>query len=109
MPEQITVSGAAAGTSGSAYRRILTYPGKASGNYVFNETNFPGLGQYLPCLALIVATVSSGTLAMSTDNGTTWLPLLSGTTNFGATLYLDTASTLRIVLFATGDVRVYVR
>lgn len=112
MADRVSVAGAAAGTGGAAYRKILTYSGKTTGTYVLNETNFTGLGQYLPCLALVLVTAggTASSIQVSTDNGTTWLSLAAGTSiSFGLLLYLDTANTFRVNLGAAGDVRIYVQ
>jgi hypothetical protein len=112
MADRVAVAGAAAGTGGASYRRVLTSLAKVAGNYVLNEANFAGLGQYLPCLALIAVTPGAGgaTLQVSTDNGTTWLPLMTGTAGFGAMVYLDTANTFRLVITTNAaDVRIFVQ
>jgi hypothetical protein len=109
---RITTSGAAAGTSGSVYRKILTYLAKAAGNYVFNETNFPGLGAYLPCYAVIALTPGAGgaALQVSSDNGTTWHALTTATTPFGGGLWLDASSTFRLVVTTNPtDIRIFVQ
>jgi hypothetical protein len=108
----IAVAGAAAGTGGASYRRILTYLAKAAGNYVLNEANFAGLGQYLPCNAIIALTPGAGGAAIqvSSDNGTTWHALATGTTPIGAGVYLDTANTFRIVVTTNPtDIRIFVQ
>jgi hypothetical protein len=109
----VAVAGAAAGTGGASYRRVLTYLAKVAGNYVFNEANFAGLGQYLPCNAVIAVTPGAGgaTLQVSADNGTTWLPLAGGTAGFGVgAVYLDTANTFRLVITTNAaDVRIFVQ
>jgi hypothetical protein len=108
----IAVAGAAAGTGGASYRRILTYLAKVAGNYVLNETNFAGLGQYLPCNAVIALTPGAGGAAIqiSSDNGTTWFTLVTGTTQCGASVYLDTANSFRVVITTNAtDVRIFVQ
>src|SRR5262245_19529867 len=112
MTDRIQVSGAAAGTAGSAWRKLLSYAAKVAGNYVLNEANFAGLGQYLPCTALVSLPPGAGgaSIQVSTDNGTTWFTLGSGTAQFGQLLYLDSASTLRIVITTNPtDVRIFVQ
>jgi hypothetical protein len=50
------------------------------------------------------------TLQVSTDNGTTWLPLVTGVAGFGAMVYLDTANTFRLVITTNAtDVRIFVQ
>jgi len=111
---KVTVSGAAAGASGALWRRVLSVTGKGAGNYVLNESNYPGLGAYLPCNALIVMTGGAGvtnTLQVTTDGGTTWLPLAASAAASSAGFYvpIDTANTLRIVIAGgNGDVRFYI-
>lgn len=109
---RVTVSGAAAGTAGAAYRRILTYSAKAAGNYVINETNFPGILAYLPCAATVVLTPGAGGAAIqiTSDGGTTWHALTTATTPTGEYLYLDGAGTYRIVITTNPtDVRIFVQ
>lgn len=112
MPEQISVSGAAAGTAGSAYRKIL-YVSKAPGTYLVNDANFPGLGAYLPSLALVSTTPGGGTcdVQISRDNGTNWHNLYGGNGGLqpGGLVYLDTANTFRIVVTNTSDIRFFIR
>lgn len=109
----ISVAGAAAGTGGASYRRILTYLAKVAGNYVLNEANFAGLGQYLPCNAVIALTPGAGgaSIQVSSDNGTTWHTLATGTTPIGVgSIFLDTANTFRIVITTNAtDVRIFVQ
>lgn len=112
MAERVQIAGAAAGSAGSAWRKLLSYSAKVAGNYVFNEANFAGLGQYLPCLALVSLTPGAGgaTISVSTDNGTTWFSLATGTAQFGQFLYLDTASTFRLTITTNPtDVRIFVQ
>jgi hypothetical protein len=112
MADRVAVAGAAAGTGGASYRRILTYAAKVAGNYVLNETNFAGLGQYLPCLAVIALTPGAGgaSLQVSYDNGTTWMTLVTGTAQCGGMVYLDTANTFRLVITTNAtDVRIFVQ
>lgn len=114
MAERISVSGAAAGTAGGAFRRILTYSAKAAGNYVVNETNFAGVGQFLPCHAYIVLTpgAAGASIQVSSDNGTTWHTITSvaAATQIGEYLYLDTANTVRVVITTNpADVRIFVQ
>lgn len=114
MGDRIAINAAAAGSAGASFRKILTFSAKAAGNYVLNETNFPGLGQYLPCNAFVVVDpgAAGGALQISTDNGTTWLQLQASadTTVFGSYVYLDTANTLRVVITTNpADVRIYIQ
>lgn len=114
MADRVSVSGAAAGTGGASYRRILTFLAKVPGNYVLNEANFAGLGQYLPCLAVVVATPGAGgaALQVSHDNGTTWVTLagIASAAQFGTLLYLDTANTFRLTITGNNaDVRIFVQ
>ena len=109
----IAVAGAAAGTGGASYRKILTYTGKAIGSYVLNEANFAGLGAYLPCWAVIAVGAGGGAgtaLQISHDNGGTWLGLTALAAAGGTTVYLDTANTFRIVVAtAPADIRIFVQ
>jgi hypothetical protein len=112
MADRIAISGAAAGTQGGSYRKILTFLAKAAGNYVFNDTNFSGLGVYLPCAALIQVTpgAAGAGIQVSNDNGTTWFGVTVTTTAFNQYLYLDTASTFRIVITTNAaDVRIFIQ
>lgn len=114
MADRIAISGAAAGSSGASYRKILAFIGKTAGNYILNDTNFSGLGQYLPCAATIQITggAAGAALQISNDNGTTWFQLagVAGATSFGLYLYLDTASTYRVVITTNpADVRIFVQ
>jgi hypothetical protein len=91
----IPVSGAKAGDMGSQYRQVLTFASKATGNYIVNDTNFPGLGAFLPAWV----TIASGTPAnvavqLTTDGGTTWVS--TGTS--GGTYWVDSSATVRIVI-----------
>ena len=114
MADKITVFGAAAGASGAVYRRILTYLAKPIGNYVVNDANFAGVGQYLPTRILISLNAGTGataTIQVSSDNGTTWFTLASvaATTQGGQYVMCDTASTIRITTAGgTTDVRLFV-
>jgi len=112
MADRVSVAGAAAGTGGASYRRILTYTLKAVGNYVLNEANFAGLGQYLPCLAVIhVGTAAAGSLLqISADNGGTWMNYATLAAIGGASVYLDTANTFRLVIAGnSADIRIFVQ
>ena len=112
MADRVAVSGAAAGTGGASYRRILTYTTKAIGSYVLNEANFAGLGQYLPCLAVVhVGTAAAGSaLQISYDNGTNWLAFAPLATIGGAQVYLDTANTFRLVIAGSNaDIRIFIQ
>jgi hypothetical protein len=69
MPNVMPISGAVAGQSGSHFRAVLTYAAVAVGVYVINNTNFAGLGIYLPGYLFI----ASGTVAntsISISDGT---------------------------------------
>ena len=78
MPNVMPISGVAAGSTGSMYRAELTYASKAVGSYVVNNTNFPGIGPYIPGRALVMAaTPANLSIQVSNDNGTTWIPDLS--------------------------------
>jgi hypothetical protein len=112
MADRITTSGAAAGTAGAAYRKILTFSAKAAGNYIINDTNFPGIGVYLPCNAIVQLTPGAGgaALQVSNDNGTTWFAYTTSTSQFAVYTYLDTASTHRVVITTNpADVRLIVQ
>jgi len=113
MGDRVTVAGAAAGSGGAAYRKILTYLAKGIGNYNLNETNFAGLGAYLPCLALIHNnTAAAGTLLqISADNGSTWLPAVPlASAGVGVMVYLDTANTFRLVIAGNAaDIRIFIQ
>lgn len=114
MADRITISGAAAGAQGGAYRRIVSSLAKAAGSYVVNETNFPGIGQYLPCNAVIALTpgAAGAAIEISSDNGTTWhiLTSVAAATQIGAYLYLDTANTFRVRIITNPcDVRIFVQ
>lgn len=96
MSVQIGVKGAAAGATGSPYEAVLTYTSKATGNYVFNETNFAGLGKYIPCRVYVATgTPANVTMQLTTDGGTTWKQI--GSTG-GGSVYVDTAGTPRMVI-----------
>jgi len=114
MADRISVSGAAAGAAGASYRRILTFLAKAAGSYPVNETNFPGIGQYLPTAAVIALTPGAGGAAIeiSSDNGTTWhaLSVVAAATQIGAYIYLDTAVTIRVrIITNAADVRFFIQ
>lgn len=86
MPTGLGLFSAAAGGVGSPYLTILSFLAKAIGNYVINDTNFPGVGRYLPGWVTVVSgTPANVTIAVSTDNGTTWK---TGPTGGGA-FYAD--------------------
>jgi len=112
MGERIAVSGAAAGTAGSSYRKILTFTSVAAGNYPINDTNFSGIGAYLPCRATIQVTpgAAGANLQISNDNGTTWFTLAGGTSQFGeAGVLLDSAVTYRIAITTNpSDIRFFI-
>jgi hypothetical protein len=109
---------AAAGAQGSPYLAILLFAAKAVGNYVINDTNFAGLGKFLPGWVTIVATtIANVTVSLSSDNGTTWFPSAA---NGVFVLYADaggvtgvgqgvsTSQTVRInVATAATDIRIY--
>lgn len=115
MADRIAVKAAKVGDPGASYRKLLntgaSYVAKAAGDYVINETNFPGISALLPCLAVVSLTPGAGgaTIAISSDDGTTWFTLATGTAQFGLLLYLDTANTIRITITANpADVRIFV-
>jgi hypothetical protein len=103
MPTGLPLFNAAAGGMGSPYLAVLTFAAKAAGNYVVNDTNFPGIGKYLPAWVVIsLSALNAGTtggIEISTDNGTTWKRLLNvnGTATAGTVsqgglcLFCDTA------------------
>src|SRR5262245_53651144 len=73
MPIKMPIAGAVAGATGSPYLAVLTYLAKANGNYILNETNFTGLGRFLPCwLAIGTGTPANVVTQISNDGGTTW-------------------------------------
>lgn len=114
MADRIAVSGAAAGSAGASFRRILTYLAKVAGSYVVNETNFAGVGQFLPCAAYIALTpgAAGAAIEISSDNGTTWhtLTAVAAATQIGQYVYLDTASTVRVrIITNAADVRIFVQ
>lgn len=99
------ISGAAAGAAGSPYVAKLTYASKAIGNYVINETNFAGVGAYVPGWMLVFgATAANVTLSVSYDNGTTWV-VIGGTG--GAWVFVDSGTTVRVNI-ATGSTTIYI-
>lgn len=115
MGERVTIFGAGVGTAGAAYRKLLTFLAVAIGTYVFNETNFAGLGVFLPTEVVISLHSNAGAtskIQVSNDNGTTWFDLVATAAagEAGASLFLDTASTFRLnIAGGTCDVRLYVR
>lgn len=95
MPNVMPISGAAAGTTGSPYVAQLTFAAVAVGNYILNNTNFPGLGPYIPGWALIAASTPANlSVQVSTDNGTTW----ESTGLTGGWVYTDSGTTVRLVV-----------
>jgi len=105
MPNVMPISGTAAGTAGSAYLTKLTYASKGTGNYVFTEANFAGLGAYIPGWVLVIgATPANVTVSVSNDNGSTWVAL--GNTG-GGWVYVDGVSTARLNI-ATGATTIYI-
>jgi len=112
MAERVAVAGAAAGTGGASYRRILTYASKGVGNYNLSEANFAGLGQYLPCLAIVHCGVAAAgsKLQISYDNGGNWLDYQALAAIGGVMVYLDTAVTFRLVIAGNAtDVRIFIQ
>lgn len=112
MADRVAVAGAAAGTGGASYRRILTYPSKGVGSYPLNEANFAGLGAYLPCLAIIhLGVAAAGSkLQISYDNGGNWLDYLGISNPGGVMVYLDTAVTFRLTIAGNAtDVRIFIQ
>ncbi len=82
MPTPLNLFNAAAGAMGSPYLAVLSFAAKAVGNYVINDTNFPGVGKYLPgwvFVAAVPAATSVVAVQISTDNGTTWKTLYNAT------------------------------
>jgi hypothetical protein len=102
MPTPLALFNAAAGGMGSPYLAVLSFLAKAAGNYVVNDTNFAGIGKFLPCWVVVeLFNLNAGTtggIEISTDNGTTWKRMLNvngtataGTViNGGLTLFCDT-------------------
>lgn len=83
----LPVQNAVAGASGSPYRAIVS-TSKAQASYVINDTNFPGIGRYLPCYVLVLgATPANITVSHSIDNGSAWL----AGTGSGSIVYADAA------------------
>jgi hypothetical protein len=69
----LPVQNAVAGAAGSPYRAIVT-TNKGVGNFVINDTNFPGIGRYLPCYLLVLgATPANISVSHSINNGSAWL------------------------------------
>lgn len=107
------IQNAVAGASGSPYRAIVT-TNKGVGNYVINDTNFPGIGRYLPGRVLVLgATPANISVSHSINNGSAWL----AGPGSGSIVYADaagvtgsssgvsTAQTVRVnVATATTDV-----
>ena len=106
MSNKIPVSGAAAGDVGSPYLDLIS-SSCATGNYVINDTNFTGIGPYIPGWMLVVASqpVANVTLSVSTDNGTSWA-VLSQTG--GGFVYVDSGNTIRVnVATATNTINLF--
>lgn len=79
---------AVAGAAGSPVQIVST--SKAIGNYVINDTNFPGIGRFLPCVVMVIgATPANVTCSISIDNGSNWL---AGTSVIN-TVYADAGGT----------------
>ncbi len=88
MPTPLGLFNAAAGAMGSPYLAVLSFAAKAVGNYVINDTNFAGLGKFLPGYVMIASgTPANVSVSMSTDNGTTWKVGPTG----GGLVYADAA------------------
>lgn len=114
MANRMGLINAAAGVgTGSPYLAVLSYLAKAVASYVINETNFAGVGKYLPGFV----TIASGTAAnvrvqISTDNGTTWkdTAAASGGLFFcdagGQTGGVSTSATIRITI-STGATDIF--
>lgn len=110
--QKMPIFNAAAGAIGNPYLAVLSFLAKAVGNYVINDTNFPGVGKFLPCLVMVASgTPANVTLAMSTDNGTTWKTTgtglvyadSSGVTGVGQGV--STAATVRVqIVTAATDI-----
>jgi hypothetical protein len=101
MPTVIPISGVAAGQAGSTFRAILAFTGLGAANRVINNTNFAGIGAYLPTFAVVLVDATgtgiTGSIQATIDGGTTWVTMGSvtnGTT--GLLLPLDTAGTFRV-------------
>lgn len=103
---KMPISGALPGAIGSPYVAKLFYPQVLSSNFVLNETNFAGLGAYIPGWALIVPqTVADLTVSISTDNGSTWF-VQTGTGP--CWVYMDSGGTVRINLAThKNDIAIY--
>jgi hypothetical protein len=69
MPNVMPISGAVAGQSGSHFRAVLTFAAVAVGTYVINNTNFAGLGIYLPGI-LFIATGTPANVTLTISDGT---------------------------------------
>src|SRR5262245_2409218 len=116
MPGTLNSFNAAAGAPGSPYLAVLSFLAKGTGNYVINDTNFPGLGKYLPGLVMVTSgTAANVKIQMSTDNGTTWKDMAAAS---GGLVYADaagvtglgqgvsTSASIRIVI-ATGATDIF--
>jgi len=103
MPTMVRVSGTAAGGMGAQYRKVLTYANKATGSYVLNDTNFSGLGAFLPGWVTIASgTPANVTVEVTSDGGTTW----RSTGTAGGSYFVDDAGTVRITI-ATAATTIY--
>jgi len=69
MPNVMPISGAVAGQSGSHFRAVLTYASVAVASYVINNTNFAGLGIYLPGY-IFIASGTPANITVSISDGT---------------------------------------
>jgi hypothetical protein len=88
MANKMPVFGAAAGAQGAAFPKVLQFLAKAVGNYVINDTNFAGIGMYLPGFVQIASgTAGNVKVQMSTDNGTTWKDCAAAS---GGLFFVDT-------------------
>lgn len=84
----LSVFGAAAGASGSPLALVSTSKAvNTTTGYIINDTNFPGIGKYLPGYVYIIgATPANVNMQISVDNGTNWLAAATGV---GAGFYAD--------------------
>lgn len=113
----LPVQNAVAGAAGSPFRAALSFLAKGTGNYVVNDTNFPGLGRYLPGLVLIGSgTPANVKLQISVDNGSNWKDCAAAS---GGLFYADaggvtgqgqgvsTSASLRLVI-TTGATDIFI-
>lgn len=106
MGNVIPIKGSAIGQMGSPYVNQIS-TSAAVGNYVINDANFPGIGNYLPGWVLVIASqpVANVTLSVSTDSGADW-SVLSQTG--GGFVFADGNPTVRVnVATATNKIYLY--